>query len=134
MGPLVVSGRPGSAEGFPGRRTGAHASVVPGSQLLQQGLERLEDPGGRGDGQVPVRAQPGTAAGERAGLPGDQVTGGQVPGVQAPLEVAVEPARGHVAEVDGGRSTAADPPRRMSRSRGISRRATSAWWVRTSVT
>ncbi len=50
----------------------------------------------------------GTAAGERAGLAGDQGAGRQVPGVQPALVVGVEPAAGHIAQVDRGRAGAAD--------------------------
>ena len=43
----------------------------------------------------------------RPGLGGDQAPGGEVPRLQPPLVVAVDPAAGHVAQVERGR---AQPP------------------------
>lgn len=102
---------------------------MPGAEVLQELLEGLEDPGGAGDGEAGVRALSGAAAGQGARFPGDEVARPVVPGVQAPLVVAVQAACGQVAQVDRRRAAAADVA-----EQGISFPATSAWWVRTFVT
>src|SRR5690606_23618682 len=89
---------------------GSGRPVVPGSQVLQEPLEGLEDARAGGDGQGAGGGVSGAPTGQRARLPGDQVPGGEVPGVQSALVVAVEAARGDVAQVDGGRAAAPDVP------------------------
>ena len=76
-------------------------------ELLEPLHELAVDAGPRGDrhlGRRAGRAQPGH---QRAGLRGDQPAGREVPGVEPGLEVGVEVARGHGAQVQGGAAGAA---------------------------
>lgn len=91
---------------------------MPGAEVLQQPLEGLEDARGARDRQVARGALSGASAGQRARLPGDQVPRRHVPGVQAALVVAVQPAAGQVAQVDRGRTAAPDVPQQRDEPGG----------------